>query len=78
MRGLSAHTDLQSRYGVLEATAERAGRSLACAFSSADEYEAALISERRAAGAYRKTTHPAALIAAAVAGAVITLVIVIL
>jgi hypothetical protein len=36
----------------LRAAAERAGRTLACLFSTSDEYEAALIKERRAAGAY--------------------------
>jgi DNA invertase Pin-like site-specific DNA recombinase len=37
----------------LRASAERAGLALACLFSSADEYEADLIRERRARGAYR-------------------------
>jgi len=36
----------------LEADAEQAGRALACAYSSADEFEAALIAERREAGIY--------------------------
>jgi hypothetical protein len=36
----------------LEAFAESAGRALACMFSSSDEYEAALIAERRAEGRY--------------------------
>jgi hypothetical protein len=37
----------------LRAAAERAGLALACAFSTSDEYEADLIRERRAQGAYR-------------------------
>ncbi|MGI8525295.1 MAG: hypothetical protein ACR2K5_03805 [Pseudolabrys sp.] len=36
----------------LETCAERAGAAMACAFSSSDEFEAALIAERRAAGVY--------------------------
>lgn len=34
--------------------AEMAGAALGCYFSSSAEYEAALIAERRKAGAYRK------------------------
>jgi hypothetical protein len=37
----------------LRATAERAGLALACLFASSAEYEADLIRERRAQGAYR-------------------------
>ncbi len=40
----------QSDMLTLEATA--AGTALACAYSSSDEYDAALIAERRAAGVY--------------------------
>ncbi|MFN3656440.1 MAG: hypothetical protein ACK4UO_04185 [Pseudolabrys sp.] len=36
----------------LQAHAERAGLALACAYSSSDEFNAALIAERRAAGIY--------------------------
>jgi hypothetical protein len=36
----------------LEGCAESAGRALACTFSSSDEFEAALIAERRAEGRY--------------------------
>jgi hypothetical protein len=36
----------------LRAAAERAGSALACLFSSSDEYEADIIRERRAQGAY--------------------------
>ena len=37
----------------LRASAERAGMALACVFTSSDEYEADLIRERRASGAFR-------------------------
>jgi hypothetical protein len=40
----------------LKIAAERAGTALACLFSSADEYEDALIRERRAEGRYRRRT----------------------
>ncbi|MDO9411474.1 MAG: hypothetical protein Q7T81_02715 [Pseudolabrys sp.] len=36
----------------LEQVAERAGAAWACSFSSSDEYNAAIIAERRAAGVY--------------------------
>jgi hypothetical protein len=41
----------------LRAAAERAGLALACVFSSSAEYEADLIRERRAAGAYQPQRH---------------------
>jgi hypothetical protein len=37
----------------LRASAERAGIALACLFASSDEYEADIIRERRARGAFR-------------------------
>ena len=56
----------------LEMCAERAGAAMACTFSSSDEYESALIAERRAAGIYgprryRRAWTSAAAVAAAVA-----------
>lgn len=36
----------------LEAQAQQAGAALACLYSSSDEFDAALIAERRAAGVY--------------------------
>jgi hypothetical protein len=42
------HTD----FVLLEANAEQAGRALACSYSSSDEFEAATIQARRAAGVY--------------------------
>jgi hypothetical protein len=41
-----------SSYASLEMSAEQARRSFACAFSSSEEFEAALIQERRDAGHY--------------------------
>jgi hypothetical protein len=38
--------------GALEDSATRAGLALACSYSSAAEFEAEIIRERRAAGAY--------------------------
>ena len=37
----------------LRASAERAGAALGCLFASSDEYEAEVIRERRASGAFR-------------------------
>ncbi|MEW6450020.1 MAG: hypothetical protein AB1490_05185 [Pseudomonadota bacterium] len=54
--------------------ADAAGLALACAYSSSDEYEAAIIAERRAAGAYSTNHKPTALIAA---GAIAALALVI-
>ena len=62
---------------VLEAFAQSAGRALACAFSSSDEYEAAVIAERRAEGRYGSRRPPLTLIygiGAAIATIVVFLV----
>ena len=50
-----------------------AGLALACAYSSSDEYEAAIIAERRAAGAYapKRSVHPLWLAAAIAAAALL-------
>ena len=42
----------------LRAAAERAGTALACLFSSADEFEAAVIRARREAGAFGRRRRP--------------------
>ncbi len=42
----------------LRAAAERAGMALACLFSSSDEFEADIIRERRAQGAFRPQRRP--------------------
>jgi len=44
---------LEADLAALRAAAERAGTSLACLFSTADEFEAAVVRVRREQGAYR-------------------------
>jgi hypothetical protein len=58
-RSSNAHTTLMS----LEAAATSARGGFACLFSTSDEYETALISERRAQGHYdrRRSRWPAIL-----------------
>jgi len=50
-----------------------AGLALACAYSSSDEYEAAIIAERRRAGAYapKRRVHPIWFAGAAAAAALL-------
>ncbi|HZP77168.1 MAG TPA: hypothetical protein VFB45_13580 [Pseudolabrys sp.] len=58
----------------LAAQAERAGFALACPFSSSDEFDAAVIRARRAAGAYGHKRHRRSalfVVALALAGLVI-------
>jgi hypothetical protein len=62
---------------VLEDCAQSAGRALACAFSSSDEFEAALIAERRAEGRYGPRKHRKQLLITATAIALATAVVVI-
>lgn len=45
--------EVEAELIALRAAAERAGRALACLFSSSDEFEAAVIRIRREQGAYR-------------------------
>lgn len=47
----------QSTFQMLEASVDSARLALACPFSSSEEYEAELIRERRAAGAYGLTAN---------------------
>ena len=44
---------LEADLVALRTAAERAGTALACLFSSSDEFEAAVIKARRAAGAFQ-------------------------
>jgi hypothetical protein len=60
---------------VLEAFADSAGRALACAFSSSDEYEAAVIAERRAEGRYGSRYRPSLAVIYGVGAAILTLVL---
>jgi hypothetical protein len=50
---LSSVARMRAELGALEASAERAGVALACVHSSADEFEAAEIGARRAAGSWK-------------------------
>ena len=43
---------MRSAVLALESTAARAGCAMACPYASSDEFEAAVITERRAAGVY--------------------------
>jgi len=63
----------------LEAAAERAGWALACIYSSAAEFDAALIAARRAAGVYGPRRHRKQLLvsAAAVTAALAVLILLI-
>ena len=63
--GFMAHprtmADLEADIIALRTAAERAGTSLACLFSSSDEFEAAVVRVRREQGAYRpqnRVRHP--------------------
>jgi hypothetical protein len=67
---------LGADFQALELTSQRAGGAWACSFSNSDEYEAALIQERRAAGAYRPGYHwPAIAAVAAGLGIVLAFVL---
>jgi hypothetical protein len=67
--------DLSRQASMLENNALKAGCALACSYSSSQEYEAALIAERRAAGAYRTKRNPwLGRIAAIGAGALLLIV----
>lgn len=61
---------VQSGLDKLALQAELAGAALGCRYSSSDEYEAALIAERRRAGAYvspfRRSALPYAVMIAVV------------
>jgi hypothetical protein len=48
-----ALSGVETDLAALRASAERAGVALACVFASSAEYEAEIIRERRASGAFR-------------------------
>ena len=52
-------------FQTLELTVQRAGSAWACPFASSAEYEAALIKERREAGAYGSRYHWPSIVAIA-------------
>jgi len=56
MGGMS-RVALSSQIDALEASVRGARQALACSFSSSDEYEAAIIQERRDAGLYGTTGY---------------------
>lgn len=62
----------------LEARAEQAGAALACLYSSSDEYDSALIAERRAAGVYgpRRQRRQMLIASAGVAAAVAVIILI--
>jgi hypothetical protein len=62
----------------LSLDAERAGSAWACAFSSSDEFEAAIIQARREAGAYGQSGRRKRVYWGCAAGALIVLLLAIL
>jgi hypothetical protein len=72
-----AHLSSEPALEALAADAERAGAAMACRYGSSDEYEAALIAERRRAGAYGRPlwhrTSPWVICVLAVAAALLSL-----
>ncbi len=68
----------QADVPALEAKIQRAGMALACAYSTSDEYEAAIIAERREAGAYGTRRPYRHLVIAAVALAVAVMLLFVL
>jgi hypothetical protein len=65
----------QSPDAILALLAERAGTALACTFSSADEFEAAVIKARREAGAYGSKSRLKQVCCGCAAGLLIVLLI---
>ena len=66
-----------SRVATLEDNAARARAALGCSYSSSAEYEAELIAERRAAGAYGRPRTPWVLRACAAATGLAVVVVLI-
>ncbi len=60
---MSTHTDShrQSALAALDATVAAARSGFGCLFSTSDEYERALIAERRAQGRYGSVSRPSRL-----------------
>ena len=69
---------LGADFRTLELTAQRAGSAWACIFASSEEYEAALIQERRAAGCYGRTRERQRLWLLLAAGAAAVLLVLLL
>ena len=66
----------RSALQALALDAELAGAAMACHYTSSDEYEAALIAERRAAGAYASPRRRGFALWGAIASAVLLSIIV--
>lgn len=66
-----------AQWVALEGCAQSAGHALACAFSSSDEFEAALIAERRAEGRYGISRMRLAITMTAIALAIAVVLVVI-
>ena len=69
--------ELEADLAALRAAAERAGTSLACLFSTADEFEAAVVRVRREQGAYGPRRRSRSLMLAGLFTGLLTLVFVI-
>ena len=68
MRKLSASARMRAALTMLEGTAAGAGCAMACPFGSSAEFEAAVIREKRAAGAYSRRRRLYRLLAATATG----------
>jgi hypothetical protein len=69
---------LEADLAALRAAAERAGTSLACLFSTADEFEAAVVRVRREQGAYGTRRRSRSLMLAGLFTGLLALVFVII
>ena len=69
-----SHIQVQSGSDRLALQAELAGAALGCRYSSSDEYEAALIAERRQAGAYGSRVSIRAVVGIALAAALLFII----
>ena len=65
---------VEADIAALKLAADRAGSALACLFSSSDEFEADIIRERRAQGAYDLTARPRSLLRVGALTALLALV----
>ena len=65
---------VEADIAALKLAADRAGSALACLFSSSDEFEADIIRERRARGAYGSASRPRSLLRIGIATALLALV----
>ncbi|MES1155456.1 MAG: hypothetical protein ABUL48_03400 [Pseudorhodoplanes sp.] len=71
----ASHSRAHLQPGNAEIIADSARLALACTFSSSDEFESAVISERRAEGAYGPTTTQRLLALSSALGLVLVLLL---